>query len=56
MIMKKLLLFIILAVAVSCAVPEIKQDRVIEGPFLILSTPYYEDGTVNYDRFGHGDP
>ena len=46
--MKKLLLLILIAAA-SCAAPEIKQERVIEGPFLILSTPYYEDGSVNYD-------
>ena len=47
--MKKLLLLILIAAA-SCAAPEIKQERVIEGPFLILSTPYYEDGSVNYDN------
>ena len=47
--MKKLFLFILVA-AVSCAAPEIRQERAIEGPFLILSTPYYEDGSVNYDN------
>ena len=46
--MKKLFLFI-LVTAVSCAAPEIKHGA-IEGPFLILSTPYHEDGSVNYDN------
>ncbi len=48
--MKKLLILVLLAF-VSCS-PQQKsaeQER-IEGPFLILSTPYYEDGTVNYDN------
>ena len=39
----------LLAVA-SCAAPAPEQGRVIEGPFLILSTPYNEDGSVNYDN------
>ena len=39
----------LLAIA-SCAKPVTEQGRVIEGPFLILSTPYNEDGSVNYDN------
>ena len=47
--MKRLLFLLLIAVA-SCAVPAPEQGRVIEGPFLILSTPYNEDGSVNYDN------
>ena len=45
--MRKLLFLLLIAVA-SCATPAPEQGRVIEGPFLILSTPYNEDGSVNY--------
>ena len=45
--MKKLLLLLFVA-CVSCAKPVAEQT--IEGPFLILSTPYYEDGSVNYEN------
>ena len=43
--MKKLLIFVLIAL-VSC----VRQggEQKIEGPFLILSTPYNEDGSVNY--------
>ena len=47
--MKKLLFLLLIAVA-SCATPAPEQGKVIEGPFLILSTPYNEDGSVNYDN------
>ena len=47
--MKKLLFLFLIAVA-SCSAPALEQERKIEGPFLILSTPYNEDGTVNYDN------
>ena len=47
--MRKLLFLLLIAVA-SCATPAPEQGRVIEGPFLILSTPYNEDGSVNYDN------
>ena len=47
--MKRLLFLLFIAVA-SCATPAPEQGRVIEGPFLILSTPYNEDGSVNYDN------
>ena len=45
--MKKLLIFVLIAL-VSC----VRQggEQKIEGPFLILSTPYYEDGSVNYEN------
>ena len=46
--MKKLLLLILIAAA-SCAAPEIKQERVIEGPFLILSTV---KGKVDFPQIG----
>ena len=47
--MKKLLFILAIAVA-SCAAPAVEQERAIEGPFLILSTPYNEDGSVNYEN------
>lgn len=47
--MKKLL-FILLIAVTSCSAPTAEQERVIEGPFLILSTPYNEDGSVNYEN------
>ena len=49
--MKRLLYLAIIAVFVSCTsqTQTIEKER-IEGPFLILSTPYYEDGSVNYDN------
>ncbi len=50
--MKKLLIFVLASFAIiSCSSQSqtAEQER-IEGPFLILSTPYYEDGTVNYDN------
>ena len=47
--MKRLLFLLLIAVA-SCTPPSPEQERVIEGPFLILSTPYNEDGSVNYDN------
>ena len=50
--MKKLLILVLASFAIlSCSSQSqpIEQER-IEGPFLILSTPYYEDGTVNYDN------
>lgn len=47
--MKKLLFLLLIAVA-SCATPAPEQGKVIEGPFLILSTPYNEDGSVNYEN------
>ena len=46
----KRLLFILSIAAASCAAPEIEKEQAIEGPFLILSTPYNEDGSVNYDN------
>ena len=47
--MKRLLFLLFIAVA-SCTAPAPEQGRVIEGPFLILSTPYNEDGSVSYDN------
>ena len=46
----KRLLFILSIAAASCAAPEIEKEQAIEGPFLILSTPYNEDGSVNYEN------
>ncbi len=49
--MKRLSLLILsLIVLVSCAAPTAKEEVAIEGPYLILSTPYYQDGAVNYDN------
>ena len=48
--MKKLLILLFIAF-VSCTSHEAPQSQErIEGPFLILSTPYYEDGSVNYEN------
>ena len=47
--MKRILLLLFIAL-VSCAAPEVAHESKIEGPFLILSTPYYEDGSVNYEN------
>lgn len=48
--MRKIFLFVLLAV-VSCSRPDAVSDgNMIEGPFLILSTPYNEDGSVNYEN------
>ena len=47
--MKKIL-FILSIALVSCSEPAVEQEGGIEGPFLILSTPYNEDGSVNYDN------
>ena len=46
---KKILLFAAVCL-VSCVAPAPEQTERIEGPFLILSTPYHEDGSVNYDN------
>ena len=46
----KRLLFILSIAAASCAAPEVGKEQAIEGPFLILSTPYNEDGSVNYEN------
>lgn len=45
--MKKLLLLVLISL-VSCV--RQGEEQKIEGPFLILSTPYNEDGSVNYDN------
>ena len=47
--MKKYLLLLLVALA-SCGCTEQVQGERIEGPFLILSTPYNEDGSVNYEN------
>lgn len=47
--MKKFLLFLFIAL-VSCARQEVAEEKAIEGPYLILSTPYNEDGSVNYEN------
>ena len=47
--MKRVLLFLFIAL-VACGRTEQVQSERIEGPFLILSTPYYEDGSVNYEN------
>lgn len=47
--MKKLL-FILCVFLVSCGTEETPKTNKIEGPYLILSTPYNEDGSVNYEN------
>ena len=50
--MRRIFLFFFILLAASCANPAVQEeaDRKIEGPYLILSTPYNEDGSVNYDN------
>ncbi len=48
--MRRIFLLFFILLAASCARQEVEADRKIEGPYLILSTPYNEDGTVNYDN------
>ena len=50
--MQKLLILVLASFAIiSCSSQSqtAEQER-IEGPFIILSTPYYENGAVNYDN------
>ena len=47
--MKKVLLLLLTAV-VSYTASAFDPKKDIEGPFLILSTPYNEDGSVNYEN------
>ena len=47
--MKKLLLLFLIVLA-SCTAPTKEDEGAIEGPYLILSTPYYEDGSINYEN------
>lgn len=50
--MRRIFLFFFILFAASCANPAVQEEaeRKIEGPYLILSTPYYEDGSVNYEN------
>jgi len=47
--MKRILLLLLLGLA-ACTQRSVLEEAAIEGPYLILSTPYYEDGSVNYDN------
>ena len=47
--MRKIFLLSLLILA-SCTAKEVDNSSKIEGPFLILSTPYNEDGSVNYEN------
>lgn len=49
--MKRILLYCLAVLAAgSCQRPVESGEIAIEGPFLILSTPYNADGSVNYDN------
>ena len=48
--MKKVLFLALLAIVSCTQQPQTAQQERIEGPFLILSTPYNEDGSVNYEN------
>lgn len=49
--MKRFLYLAIILLIASCSSQTSTSEKErIEGPFLILSTPYYEDGSVNYDN------
>ena len=46
----KRLIPLILICLVSCVRPAQETETLIEGPYLILSTAYNEDGSVNYEN------
>ncbi|MCQ2156637.1 MAG: dihydrodipicolinate synthase family protein [Bacteroidales bacterium] len=48
--MKRIALVVLGFLAFACHQPETLQTERIEGPFLILSTPYNTDGSVNYEN------